>query len=679
MAARTAMALLSALLLSAVPGRAQREGNLWFFDNQAGVDFNVTPPHPRTDHKLRFTGTEPVIMADPCGNLLFYSDGATVWNREHQPMPNGEGLYGGNGAQGVLALPYPGRDSLFLLVTLNWGNNVSNLGLWYSLVDMRLDGGKGAVTVKNRFLLDPNTGQLTGVRHANGRDFWVLTVQGHTTNFLAFRVTNEGIDHVPVVSTLPFRTVSDNMMRASPDSRMIAMSALTEQQGNTNVLVKLDNSTGRVTGTYAFYNIGAGGAFEFSPDSRKYYIQSLEGIWQYQLDAPDIAAARYLIPDSRLNSSRIRLAPDGRIYSGRVSEFLNVITNPNAVGADLQYQRSVQPIGNRMNGGLPNNLATFTLGKSSGFTATPVCADAPMQFTPQVNYRVVQWRWDFGDPASGTANTADVQSPSHLFSGPGRYNVRLVTLDGCGERDTVRRDIEVYPQPLAELPAARVEKCFSEVPVTFSIPAQPLTRYRWNTGDTTHMVTATQTGWYRVEAYNACGSRTDSVYLDVTPRATAYLPDDTVVCEGNFAVLDAGNPGAEYFWSTGASTRQVEVDRPGVYWVEIRNRCSVTVDSARLVFVREDAGGFIPNVFTPNGDGINDRFELYVRNTPAYRLTVVNRWGSTLFASRNPFEYWDGRTNAGEEAPAGVYYWAVTDTDSLGYTVLYRGTVSLLR
>lgn len=677
MAARTAGLLLS-VLLAAVPGHAQREGSIWFFANRAGLDFNVTPPQPRTDHYLQNISSEPVVMADPCGNLLFYSNGATVWNREHQPMSNGESLYGGNAAQGVLALPYPGRDSLYLLVTLNWGNNVPNRGLWYSVVDARLDGGKGAVTVKNRFLLDPGTSQLTGVRHANGRDFWVLTVQGGTTRFLALPVTTAGISGTPVASNLPFQTIADNKMRASPDSRKVAMNVMNSQPSNANVLLRFDNATGRVTGTYEFSRL-AGGTFDFSPDSRKVYWRVFEGIFQYQLDAPDINASRYLIPGTEKSTGDIRLAPDGRLYTGHNVTSLGVITNPNAVGDSLQYQSRVQPIGNRMNGLLPNNLATFTVGKSTDFTAAPVCADAPVQFTPQLNYRVVEWKWDFGDPVSGTDNTAAVRGPSHRFSGPGRYNVRLVTVDGCGERDTVRREVEVYPQPLAELPEARVEKCFSEIPVTFSISEQPLTRYRWNTGDTTHIVTADQTGWYQVEAYNACGRSIDSVYLDVTPRATAYLPDDTVVCEGNFALLDALNPGAEYFWNTGATTQQIQADRPGLYWVEIRNRCSVTVDSARLVFVREDAGGFIPNVFTPNGDGINDRFELYVRNTPAYRLTVANRWGNTLFLSRNPFEYWDGRTNAGEEVPAGVYYWAVTATDCRGNPVRYRGTVTLLR
>jgi len=666
-----------AALLIALPGWAQKEGNLWFFPTYAGLDFNFTPPQPRTGHQLQFGVGEPVIMADPCGNLLFYSDGGIVWNRNHQPMPNGEGLHGGTVSQGVIALPYPGRDSLYLLVTLNVSTDRPNPGLWYSVVDMRLDGGKGAVTVKNQFLRDHRANQLTAVRHANGRDFWVLTVQGGTSNFLALSVTAGGISNNAVVTPLPFVMAIDSKMRASPDNRKVAMNVSSGQR-NANVLLWFDNATGQVTRTYEFPRL-SGGTFDFSPDSRKVYWRVFEGLFQYQLDAPDINATGYLIPGTEKSSGDVRLGPDRRIYTGQYAASLDVILNPNAVGEALQYQRNAQPVGNPVNGLLPNNLATFTIGKSTGFAAAPVCADAPVQFTPQVNYRVVQWQWDFGDPASGPANTADIQSPAHQFSGPGRYNVRLITLDRCGERDTAQREIEVFPQPLANLPEARVEKCFSEVPVAFSTPEQPLTRYRWNTGDTTHAITADQSGWYRVEAYNACGSSTDSVYLDVTPRATAYLPDDTVVCEGNFAVLDAGNPGAEYFWSTGASTRQVEVDRPGLYWVEIRNRCSVTVDSARLVFVREDIGGFIPNVFTPNGDGINDRFEVYVRNTPAYRLTVVNRWGNTLFASRDPFRLWDGRTNAGEEVPAGVYYWVVTATDCRGNPIRYQGTLHLLR
>jgi gliding motility-associated-like protein len=292
---------------------------------------------------------------------------------------------------------------------------------------------------------------------------------------------------------------------------------------------------------------------------------------------------------------------------------------------------------------------------------------------------VRQWQWHFGDPASGEANTSAIRDPSHRFSAPGSYPVQLITTDYCGDKDTVRKDVILYPDLVIDLPEERVEKCFSEVPVTFSVRDYPFTRYHWSTGDTTAAVQATQTGWYRVEASTPCGVHRDSVYLDVTPPATAYLPDDTIVCDGNFARLDALNEGATYRWSTGETSRTIQVDKPGKYWVEITNRCSSTADTANLVFIREDVGAFIPNVFTPNGDGYNDRFELYVLNTPAYSLTIVNRWGKQVYYSRNPFGYWDGRVNGGEEAAPGMYFWRVTATDCRKQSITYKGFVSILR
>ena len=158
----------------------------------------------------------------------------------------------------------------------------------------------------------------------------------------------------------------------------------------------------------------------------------------------------------------------------------------------------------------------------------------------------------------------------------------------------------------------------------------------------------------------------------------AYLPDDTIACEGNFAVLDAQNPGSRYRWNTGETTRTIQVDRPGKYWVEITGPCNSAVDTANLVFIREDLSAFIPNVFTPDGDNINDTFEHYVLKTPAYRLVIYDRWGREVFSSTDPFVQWDGRTN-NQEVPPGVYYYFINGTDCRGQPITFKGTGSLLR
>lgn len=686
------LVILGLVLFVGMPytGVAQKEGNLWYLQGGQGLNFNTIPPTILEDGVRRADEGEAFTMADPCGNLLFYSNGFRVWNREHRVMQNGDSLLGGQAIQPVMAVPYPGNDSLYYLFT----QNIRALAippyaeLRYSVIDMRLDGGNGAITTKNQFLYQTNANSLTALRHANGKDYWVLTVEGETNRFLAYLVDVNGLQTVPVVSLIPYQFIYSRKMRASPDGRYIATNTFTNLPNSIEyTLLDFDATTGRVTNTRLIpVTDNQNNAMDFSPDSQKLYWNvgfSQTQVAQFQLSqgsGEEIAATRYNIPGSQTQpgvlTNDIRLGPDGKVYVARGLRAVDVIENPNATGSQLQYRQPAYTFSEAAI--LPNNLAGLSREKRTDFVASPVCADAPVQFQPQLTYRAVQQQWDFGDPASGEANVSALPNPAHQFSAPGSYLVQLIALDLCGERDTVQKPVAVYPEPFADIPEERVEKCFNEVPVTFTTPELPLTQYRWNTGDTSRSISAIRTGWYVVEAYNPCGSQKDSVYLDVTPEAIAYLPDDTIVCEGNFAVLDARNPGASYQWNTGETTQTIQVDQPGKYYVEIRNRCSQAIDTANLVFIREDVGAFIPNVFTPNGDGVNDTFELYVLNTPAYRLTIANRWGTPVYTSSDPFAGWDGRVN-GEEAAPGVYFWLVSATDCRGDPKTFRGTVHLLR
>lgn len=663
---------------------AQKEGHIWYFGySGGGLDFNFTPAKVLRDGQLIYGGRETAIMADECGKLLFYSDGHDVRNRQHQAMPNGQEMEAGGNLQRAVALPVPGKDSLYILFT-------SNGNVRYSLIDMRLDSGRGAVTTRRVFLYPAGTDQMTAARHANGKDFWLLAVEAKAdplatdnNRFLAFLVDERGVHPQPVVNLIPDVNfaISGFRVRASPDSRKVIVAGFFNNASNvgSGLLLSFDNATGRVTRTTLVPGGGFGHDYDFSPDSKKVYAGLDKAVYQFQIDRPtgeEIARTRTLVPNSRQAWS-IRLAPDGRVYVALGGGTLDAITNPNEVGPAVKLARGAYLFGSP--GNLPNNLAGYTLGKQKDFRPDPLCQGRAMTFTPQTNYRVLKYYWHFGDPGSGTANDSNEEAPAHTFSGNGRYQVRMVTLNRCQEYDTVLKTVTIYPDPVVDIPEEAVKKCFSEVPVTFSVQAHRFTRYRWNTGDTTSSIEARQPGWYRVEAANPCGTHRDSVYLDVTPEATAYLPDDTIFCDGNFARLDARNEGAAYRWSTGETSRTIEVDKPGTYWVEIRNECSATVDSTRLVFIREDVSAFIPNVFTPNGDGYNDSFQPLVLNTPAYSLTIVNRWGKQVFYSRNPFGYWQGRVDGGEEAAPGMYFWRVTATGCRGEPITFKGYVSLLR
>jgi gliding motility-associated-like protein len=320
-------------------------------------------------------------------------------------------------------------------------------------------------------------------------------------------------------------------------------------------------------------------------------------------------------------------------------------------------------------------------GKSlsqADFTAENLCVNNPTYFNSTAKALVTKWQWNFGDEASGAENTSTQQNPSHNYKNAGTYIVQLLATNPCGVTDTVIKPVTIYPDPKINLSQDSVSRCFDQVPVSLEVASFPETTYQWSNGATTAKIQAGITGWYKVVAINPCQSRMDSIYVNIIPQATAYIPDDTIVCDGNFALLNAQNRGATYRWNTGEISSTIQVDKPGTYWVEIQNECSATVDSTNLVFISEEVSAYTTNVFTPNGDGKNDFFINYIINSPNYQMSIVNRWGKTVFESTDPFEYWDGNIN-GQQAPSGVYYYFIATQDCTGKPMQIKGIVSLLR
>jgi gliding motility-associated-like protein len=420
---------------------------------------------------------------------------------------------------------------------------------------------------------------------------------------------------------------------------------------------------------------------EFSPDNSKLYATYGNRIYQYNLSLASPTPVEIAI----LNNSDIfalQLAPDNKIYCvTSIKGKLSVIENPDNTGAACNFKANAFDLAGRTAIiELPNFIQSYFSGYSlsADFTLSNACIDDHVSFAGTATDSKVSWSWDFGDPDSKENNTSDLPTPSHRFTKPGTYSVTLMATNACGEVTSVTKQVNLFPDPLIQFPRDTLSLCYNEVPVALSVPAVPNTTYQWSTGATNPRIQAASPGWYTVTASNPCRTRKDSIYLHITQQATAYLPDDTIVCDGKFALLDAKNTGASYLWNTGQTTRTIEVNKPGQYWVEIRNACSMAIDTANLVFISQDIGSYTTNVFTPNGDGVNDNFVNYVINSPGYRMQIANRWGKTMFQSTGPFDYWDGKTN-GMEAPAGVYFYYIASQDCKGQPLQIRGSVTLLR
>ena len=126
---------------------AQQETAIWYFGEGAGLDFNSGAPVPLTDGAL-VTQEGGASIADATGNLLFYTDGSTIWNRNHAQMPNGTRLRGhASSTQSAIIVPSPGDPNIYYVFTVFVQGNPG--GLRYNIVDMTLDGGLGDITTKD--------------------------------------------------------------------------------------------------------------------------------------------------------------------------------------------------------------------------------------------------------------------------------------------------------------------------------------------------------------------------------------------------------------------------------------------------------------------------------------------------------------------------------------------------
>ncbi|MBR9922092.1 MAG: hypothetical protein GYB31_14730 [Bacteroidetes bacterium] len=215
----------------------------------------------------------------------------------------------------------------------------------------------------------------------------------------------------------------------------------------------------------------------------------------------------------------------------------------------------------------------------------------------------------------------------------------------------------------------------------------PNATYSWNTGDTTAMLEVLQEGTYAVTVTidDYCFDSED-VFIDVIPYPTASLEADDPLCEGSSVFLDVGidDINAEYIWNNGFNGPVYEVTGPGTYSVTVSNECGKATSSITLEYetCREY---FLPNVFSPDYNGLNDYF--FVQDGGDIReityLKIFDRWGGLVYEQYNflPNDLmlgWDG-THRGKEVNEGVYVWIMEGYFKDGEPFLEKGDVTLIR
>lgn len=562
------------LMFSSEIASAQKERNIWYFGFGAGVDFNSGSPVALTDGKL-ITEEGCATICNASGNLLFYTDGGKVWNRNHTVMPNGTGLKGNlSSTQSAVVVKKPGSTNLYYLFTVD--DIGGSDGLEYSIVDMTLDNGLGNVTsTKNVLMMTPTCEKIAVVKHSNGTDYWIITHHLDENKFSAFTLTASGVSTTPVVTTIGKSITGKQYgytvgyLKASPDGKMLACATY---DSDYLLVTDFDASSGKLSNER---NLNTGGSsnqriygVEFSASGRYLYATQITGsqkIVQYDLSNSTTSAIQnsmVMIKQYSQNLGAMQMGPDGKIYITYANcSYLLCIQYPDLPGTQCGFlDNAVYLEGKHGDFGLP----TFISSVTSEVTYDSFCPGEFTQFHVSSS-EMDSVRWNFGDPSSGSANNTSTElEPKHKFSAVKTFTVEVtVFYSGASKKLTLKVTVPTLFKP--EL-GKDTTICKGEKIVLNASPASG--PFVWNDGSTNATLTVTQAGTYVVNAdVGECLNR-DTIVVNVYNPVPVDLGNDTSMCIGDSIYLSAlPNPGP-YFWNNGSALSGLMIKKSGQYWVK---------------------------------------------------------------------------------------------------------------
>ncbi|RMD97137.1 MAG: gliding motility-associated C-terminal domain-containing protein, partial [Bacteroidetes bacterium] len=166
--------------------------------------------------------------------------------------------------------------------------------------------------------------------------------------------------------------------------------------------------------------------------------------------------------------------------------------------------------------------------------------------------------------------------------------------------------------------------------------------YFWQDGSTAPTYTVTEPGTYWVQVGESGCFEFDTVQISYQYRPDSILPNYEYICENEVIWLEPSIPGASYIWNDGSQNSKLRVIQPGDYRVTVLlNGCSFE-DAISLRPCESCL--YVPNAFSPDGNGINDVFLSFpVCEIFNFEMKVFDRWGNLLFESSDPSMGWDGR------------------------------------
>lgn len=629
---------------------AQKQNNNWCFDRNAGINFNTTPPtifKPDFDHSPYGSEVSATVSDRNTGDLLFYTDGYKIYDRNYNIMPNSYGI--GNDTprfschQGAVIVPHLSDGDKYYVFTLN---DILEEGmLRYSIVDMKLNNGLGDVVPTAKATpIDSNFLEAMGVVKGVNCDLWLVVIKRKRPEIYAYNITKAGINTTPVISTfvLPPPLSSSSFrgfgLKISPNNKKICFLAQVQGTGvHKLALMDVNRSTGRFSNFGILQSLADDRVenYEFSSNSSYLFVifdnfqtNKKQGVHQFDLTLPTVATIdnskkTQFSPRKYYFRGGMELGPDKKIYvtaQAPQSQFKYIYTINNA---DLPYPAPLF---------LQDSLGFFSSDQAPHRLPTKVeLADEPESYTAQkmaCNIKsmtlsappgMINYQWQSGSNKSDTVVTS-----------PGKYWVK--SYNGC----FYTTDTFVVDFLFVNL-GADTAICSGDT-ITLTGGNVPM-NYLWNTGDTTHSIRVSTAGEYTVTVESDNCTIHDTIRVQVH-NPQVQLPADTALCKGGSAIISVPDTFDLYDWNNADNGPSLAVNGAGSYWLRTSKYGCISADTIKIT-IKDPHFDLGKNLQLCNGE----KAELNVVTLSGSLYEWQDASSSEKYIVQQPGLYWVKVTN----------------------------------
>lgn len=678
---------------------SQKQYNIWYFGDKAGLDFNTNPPATLNDGV--FSHAEGISsICDINGDLLFFTNGINVWNANRQVMPNGSGLIGNNSSSQILIVPKPGDCNIYYVFTTP-SQNLAGISS-YSTIDMRLDNGNGDLSEKNNILTESITERLSGTLHSNGVDYWVLYQELGSNNFISYRITSAGVNTTPIISSTGIinAMVDDAVgsMKFSSDGKKLCTA--NELGFKKCQLFDFDNQTGIVSNGFVISDTEGYGV-EFSSDNSKLYLSSYQKfkLTQYDLSSNNpiaIKNSQIVLADfsstTNENGGSLQIASNNKIYVARNNKtFVGVIDNPNVLGVGCNFiNNAIGLNGRKCYAGLPNFIKNFT-GQFCGnlkanYLGTTSCGG---------NDITINVTATFGTPPYLYSLDGIQFQNSNLFTNLPANDYVITVKDAMAEIRKVTLKIPVISKLKLNFSNVINSDCgFANGSVVLS-NLNGISPFQYSkdglsfqTNSTFNNLPASNIIFFIKDSLGCID--TTSVQIGTKTNLKVFAGRDTGIFINYTLALfakDLTNSNfIKYKWFPSNGLDNDAIQNPTAtiiknidYVVEATTMMGCVVRDTIKIEIYKDVEIFVPSAFTPNNDNLNDFIRAKPRGiqTELY-FNIYNRYGKLVFSTTNFSQGWDGKINAATQN-TGSYIWIAEGIDIRGNKIIKKGYFTLIR